>query len=117
MKSSEKKLLDIFRNLSADHRRTLIAFADFLAIQSNTNADENIVHEPVAIERPENESVIAAIKRLSESFPMLDKAKLLNDTSNLVTQHVVQGKSATEVIDELEVVFRRHYEDYATQQH
>ena len=41
---------------------------------------------------------------------MLDKAKLLNDTSGLVTQHIMQRRPHIEVIDELEAIFIRHYQ-------
>jgi hypothetical protein len=44
---------------------------------------------------------------------MLDKAKLLNETSALMAQHVMQGRPAEEVIDELEIVFEMHYRRYA----
>jgi len=30
-----------------------------------------------------------------------------------MTQHVIHGRSAVEVIDELEILFRRHYEKLA----
>ena len=43
---------------------------------------------------------------------MLDKSLLLNETSALMTQHVMQGKDAVEVIDELELLFRRVYEEH-----
>jgi hypothetical protein len=38
---------------------------------------------------------------------------MLNETSVLMTQHVISGRDAAEVIDELEVLFRRHYEKLA----
>ena len=41
---------------------------------------------------------------------MLDRSKMLNETSSLMTQHVLNGRAATEVIDELEIMFKRHYE-------
>ena len=41
---------------------------------------------------------------------MLDKAELLNETSVLMTQHIMQGRPADEVIDELEHVFLNHYQ-------
>ena len=69
--------------------------------------------QPQPIPRPESETVVGAIKRLSATFPMLDRAKLLNETSVLVTQHVMRGRDATEVIEELEVLFRRHYEEHS----
>jgi hypothetical protein len=42
---------------------------------------------------------------------MLDKTKMLGVTSDLVTQHIVQGRDAAEVIDELERLFEAHYRE------
>ena len=111
MNSTEKRLLRLFRDLGNQERETLFAFAEFL----NTRAAPQPPSElptPELIPRPENESVVAAIKRLSASYPMLDKGRMLNDTSNLMTQHVMQGRPADEVVDELEEVFRRHYAQF-----
>ena len=66
--------------------------------------------EPVNLPRPENESVVAAIRRLSKSYRMLDKSDMLHETSDLMSSHVLKGRPAEEVIDELEVLFLRHYE-------
>ena len=44
---------------------------------------------------------------------MLDKAKMLHESSTLMTQHVMQGRAAADVIDDLEAVFRRYYEEFA----
>ena len=41
---------------------------------------------------------------------MLDKATLLNDTSRLMTEHILQGRDKIEVIDELETLFLQHYQ-------
>jgi len=41
---------------------------------------------------------------------MLNKDTMLHDTSGLVTQHLVQGRDAMEVIDELEELFRQRYQ-------
>jgi hypothetical protein len=65
---------------------------------------------PEAIPRPDTETVVAAIRRLTATYPMLERDRLLHETSELMTGHVMQGRPATEVIDELEIVFRRHYE-------
>jgi hypothetical protein len=35
---------------------------------------------------------------------------MLNETSGLMTEHLMQGRPAPEVIDELEALFRRHYQ-------
>ncbi|KPK55713.1 MAG: Crp/Fnr family transcriptional regulator [Thiotrichales bacterium SG8_50] len=108
MKRSERRLLDVFRRLPDAEADMLVGFAQFLAQRAGASAAE--IAEPKSIPRPANESVVAALKRLSESYPMLDKAKMLNDTSMLVAEHVMTGREAAEVIDELELVFRRHYE-------
>ena len=55
------------------------------------------------------ESVVAAIRRLSTSYPMLDRRRLLNVTSSRMTQHTLHGRPAPEVIDELEQVFAAEY--------
>ncbi|EHQ51052.1 hypothetical protein ECTPHS_00085 [Ectothiorhodospira sp. PHS-1] len=106
--SPERRLRSLYRGLSAADRETLLAFAEFLA--GRAAAAPTSVPAPEPIPRPEEESVIRAMKRLSATYPMLDKACLLNETSQLMTQHVMQGRAAVEVIDELEAVFARHYQ-------
>ena len=68
--------------------------------------------EPKPIERPDKESVVKAIKRLSETYYMLQREHLLDQTSSLMMSHVMQGRDAVSVIDELEIVFSEHYERY-----
>lgn len=41
---------------------------------------------------------------------MLDPAGLLNESYELMTQHLTQGRGRVEVIDKLEALFRRYYE-------
>jgi len=108
MNRREKQLLEHFRRLSDADAETLFAFAEFLATRGETVPAE--IPAPADIERPAEESVVGALKRLSSTYHMLDKAKMLNETSTFMAQHVIQGRDAVEVIDELEVVFRRHYE-------
>ena len=107
MSNIEKRLREILGRLSNEQAQQLLEYAEFLLAK---HGDENTPSEPLAIARPEVENVVAAIKRLRATFPMLDPAKLLNETSGLMTQHVMQGRNVVEVIDELEVLFRRHYE-------
>ena len=118
MNKPEQRLLRCFSRLDEQQRQTLLSFAEFLAGQNQgpQNVDEAetetgaaAIEEPKPIPRPERETVVAAIKRLSASFHMLDKAKVLHETSSLMAQHMLQGRDAREVIDELEVVFERHY--------
>ena len=64
------------------------------------------------LSRPEEESVIAAVRRLSQTYHMLDKGQMLHETSSLVTAHVVQGRPAPEVIDELQTLFESRYHEH-----
>lgn len=106
-KDPQKRLVRLYRQLSEQQRATLLEFAEFLASRAHQTPRE--LPEPVPQPRPEGESVVKAIRRLSVTYPMLDKSKMLNQTSSLVAQHVMQGREAREVIDELEVAFEAHY--------
>lgn len=104
----EKRLLKVVRELSEADAASVLAFAEFL--QQRGEARPRAIPLPQPIERPAQESVVKAVKRLAATYPMVDRAKMLNETSVLVSQHVMQGRDAVEVIDELEILFRRHYE-------
>lgn len=108
----EKRLARLYEQLDEPGRAMLMEFAEFLAAR-RTTPEETPLPEPLPIPRPENETVVRAIKRLRETYPMLDAAKLLHETSNVMTQHVMHGRPAVEVIEELEVVFSRHYRAFA----
>lgn len=43
---------------------------------------------------------------------MLDRSAMLNDTSSLMAGHIIRGRPAAEVIDELEALFARQYAKY-----
>lgn len=111
MNRLEKRLREILGELPPEQAEQLLEYAEFL--RARYAGSPPATTEPLDIPRPPEESVVRAIKRLRETYPMLDPAKLLNETSGLMTQHVVQGRGAVEVIDELEVLFRRHYEKRA----
>lgn len=106
MNKDERRLLAFYQALPDAARAQLLEFAEFLAARSGRRT----VEPPKAIPRPENESVIAAVKRLSATYHMVDRDKILHETSALVSAHLLQGKAAVDVIDELEGVFRRYYE-------
>jgi len=112
---AEARLLAGFRALAAPDRHALQAYAEFLAVRgaaftadADPVADAGVV-SPQPEVRPEGESVVMAISRLTRTYPMLDRRKLMGPTSLLMSQHALQGRAAAEVIDELEVVFERHY--------
>ena len=115
MATSEQYLAELFRKLAAGDQATLLAFAEFLAGRSSSAAvavsrEPVAVPDPQIIERPAEESVVGGLKRLSKTYPMLDKSEMLSATSDMVATHIMQGTDAVEVIDELEKVFRAHYE-------
>lgn len=108
MRPEEKRLLALYSSLGTDQQQMLLDFMLFL--QSRTVKAPVTLPEPIS--RPETESVVKAIKRLMASYPMLERSKLLHETSAVMTQHIVQGKPAKEAIDELEVVFKKHVEQH-----
>mgnify|MGYP000495126701 CR=1 FL=1 len=112
MNKSEKTLIKYYDSLASDEREMLLTFAEFLAGRSINN---QTIQEPVRIDRPAEESIIAAIKRLSATYSMIDKSKLLSEVSDKVTGHVVHGKELSEVIDEMEEFFKQEYEQYVSE--
>lgn len=107
----EKRLLAVVRDLPDEGQEQILAFAEFLRVRLG-EVKPLAPSEPLPIPRPEQESVVRAIKRLAASYPMLDRGKMLNETSALMTQNVMGGRPNAEVIDDLERLFRRHFEAY-----
>jgi hypothetical protein len=117
MASAQQQLTELFQQLDAADQATLLAFAAFLADRSVAHSvpvkqEPRVLAEPVLIERPAQESVVGALKRLSKSYPMLNKADMLGATSELVATTIMQGSDPAGVIDELEEIFSRHYEQF-----
>ena len=112
--STSKALLACWNRLDDPGREMLVAFAEFLVLRQGERTRP--VPEPVLEPRPESESVVAALKRLSRSYHMVERSKMLTETSALMSQHVMEGRAAHEVIDELELVFRRHYRELTAEE-
>jgi len=110
LKKSEKKLLNQFRALSEEAQFSLIQFCDFLSSQHTASEQEELAI-PKNIARPNKESVVLAMRRLSETYFMVDKDTIFNEASSLMTQHILQGRDGVEVIDELEVLFKKNYDE------
>ena len=110
MKKNTKKLLGYYRELPDDVAKQLLDFAEFLASKHKIEVQE--LGTPENISRPHKESVVVAVKRLSSTYPMLNKDKILDKTASLVSQNMLQGRDAVEVIDELEVIFSEQYDQY-----
>jgi hypothetical protein len=109
MNKTEKKLLAIFSDLDKNERHSLMSYAEFLLQKAKQEGRLVVVENPLDIPRPKEEKVVTAIKRLSAAYPMLKKDALFNQTAALMSQHIMQGREAVEVIDELEVLFQEHY--------
>lgn len=111
-KKQSRRLTEIFDQLSVSSRQSLLDYGEWLAARVEAEKDDKVeaVTVPLDIPRPEQESVVKAIKRLVATYPMVDRGNMLNETSSLMTQHVIQGKEAAVVIDELEVLFKIEYE-------
>lgn len=107
---NEQRLREILGELPETQAAALLEYAEFLAARYSGPKE---ITAPLDIPRPPKESVVKAIQRLGSTYPMLDRSKMLNETSVLMTQHVISGRDAVEVIDELEVMFRKHYEKLA----
>lgn len=112
--SAQQRLLKLYRALPEQERVTLMAFAEFL-VQRAEAAEDGVDRaaeppQPKPIARPQRETVVAAIRRLSESYFMLDRQVLFHETAGLMSAHVLQGRPARDVIDELEQLFANHYQ-------
>ncbi len=105
----------LFDRLTAEHRQSLLNFAQYLLSCQPDPVPAEL--EVADIPRPRSESVIGAIRRLSETYPMLDRAKLFNEASSLMAQHVLQGSEADATIDQLEALFSGRYEDSLKKEH
>ena len=115
MTSEERRLKKLYSRLGEADRSSLLAFAEFLVDRmdrESSPAGSASPRQPNPIARPEKESVVGAIKRLARTYEMLDRADMLNETSSLMTAHVMHGRAAKDVIDDLEQVFAEHYRRY-----
>ncbi len=115
MSNELQRLTQLLNGMSPEHKQSLIDYAEFLKQKSKQDVQQQEPQEklqPNASSRPDEENIINAIKRLRASYFMLNTDGLLNETSSLMTQHIVHGRAAIEVIDELEILFEQHYQHY-----
>ena len=107
MKRDVKALVDLFNKLDKDRQQSLFDYAEFLLSKDGIVPAE--IAQPVDIPKPENESVVGAIKRMKQSYPMIDSMEVFTVASNLMTDHMVKGRDAEEVINEIEALFKETY--------
>lgn len=115
----ERRLIKLYQSLTEADQQTLFSFAEFLQTKNNKESiaadnqeseKETIPTEPLELPRPDEESVVKAIKRLTKNYPMVDKESILHPISGLMTSHILQGRTASEVIDDLEALFLKEYD-------
>ena len=106
--SASKNLLEIFETLDSERQTSLFQFAEFL--QSKGNLVNQEIPEPLDIPRPESETVVGAIKRLKQTYPMVESMAVFSSASALMTDHMVKGREIAEVIDEMETLFAENYQ-------
>ena len=124
--ADERRLGKLFRSLDAQQRETLLSFAEFLserfsggqresgrlpnAYPGAADVPEAVSQLPLVEPRPAQESVVAGIRRLRRTYPMLDSGEMLNEASSLMAAHVLHGRAASAVIDELETLFAERFD-------
>lgn len=107
---TKQQLLQLLEQLSATQLKSVLDFTRYLAETEGVAVEGQPPRDPLAIPRPEEESVIDAIRRLKSTYPMIDAQKMLPGAADLMTQHVMQGREAQQVIDDLEALFRDAYD-------
>jgi hypothetical protein len=107
MSSDAQRLAALCARLGPAARRSLLDYAEFLAAREP--AAPAPPSEPLAITRVAGESVVAALRRLRRTYPMLDSTRLLDSAATGMTRHVLHGHAADEVIDGLETLFAEAY--------
>jgi hypothetical protein len=112
MNALEKRVLQVIQQLPENDRRSVLAFAEYLLYRHAAIEVDKPHLLPDKIPRPAVETVPAALKRLRQTYPMLDAAVLLAEASDLLSQHLMLGRAAVDVIDEMETLFQRHYQRY-----
>jgi len=115
MKNKLREIKLLFAQLEASHQQAIVDYANFLVQRYKIDNSGGRDLKPESIERPRQETVIAAIKRLKKTYYMLDTDIMLNQTSALMGQHILKGREASDVIDELQSIFQAQYEQYLNQ--
>ena len=110
--SKEKKpagqLLALFEELDTRRQDSLLDFARYLHSQGNLVSRE--IGKPEAIPRPQQETVVGAIKRLKATYYMVENMTVFSDASALMTEHMINGRDSVAVIDDMEKLFEEAYQ-------
>ena len=109
MIKSNKELIDLYEAMDDERKLSLCDFADFLYAKAGPVVKE--IPPPKDVPRPEQETVVGAVKRLKTKYHMVESMTVFSAASSLMTDHMVKGRDVVEVIDEMEVLFEEAYID------
>ncbi len=104
---SSQDLIDLYEAMDDNRKKSLSDFADFLYAQAEPITKE--IPPPDDVPRPEQETVVGAVKRLKIKYHMVESMAVFSEASSLMTDHMVKGRDVVEVIDEMEVLFEAAY--------
>ena len=104
---SSAALIEIYEAMDDERKSSLADFADFLYAKADPINKEILPPEDIA--RPEKETVVGAVKRLKESYHMIESMSVFSAASELMTDHMVKGRDVVEVINEMEILFENAY--------
>jgi len=104
---TSKALTELYESLDDERKQSLCDFADFLYAKAGPVIKE--IPPPEDIPRPEEETVVGAIKRLKSKYHMVESMSVFSRASSLMTDHMVSGRDVVEVIDEMEALFDEAY--------
>lgn len=109
MIKSSKELIDLYEAMDDERKLSLCDFADFLYAKAGPVVKE--IPPPEEVPRPEQETVVGAVKRLKIKYHMVESMTVFSAASSLMTDHMVKGRDVAEVIDEMEVLFEEAYKN------
>lgn len=111
MSDFETILLKNLRQLPPEQQQALVDYSDFLC-QRYAIEETSVPQTPADISRPQVESVMKAIRRLSKTYPMLESKEMFEKTSSFMMRNLMHGEGSETVIDEMEVFFHQSYQNF-----
>lgn len=105
---SSQQLTDLYESMDDERKLSLCDFADFLYAKAEPVSKE--IPAPEDVSRPQEETVVGAVKRLKIKYHMIESMTVFSAASSLMTDHMVKGRDVVEVIDEMEKLFESAYD-------
>ena len=106
---SSKELIELYESMDDERKLSLGDFADFLYAKAGPVVKE--IPQPAEVQRPDEETVVGAVKRLKMKYHMVESMTVFSAASSLMTDHMVKGRDVVEVIDEMEILFEDAYKN------